>query len=45
MNGKDALNKLIAGNKRYQEGNLEHPHQTKKGAGIWPVGRNPLRVS
>lgn len=28
MNGKDALNKLMAGNKLYLEGNLDHPHQT-----------------
>ncbi len=45
MTGKDALNKLIAGNKRYLEGNLEHPHQTLESAGIWQAGRNRLHVS
>jgi len=27
---KDALNKLIAGNKRYLAGNMQHPHQAKQ---------------
>ena len=42
MTGKDALNKLIAGNKRYQEGNLEHPHQTLKRRGDLASGQEPF---
>jgi len=30
MTGKDALNELISGNKRYLEETLTHPHQTKE---------------
>ena len=42
MTGKNALNKLIAGNKRYQEGNLEHPHQTLKRRGDLASGQDPF---
>ena len=42
MTGKDALNKLIAGNKRYLEGNLEHPHQTQKRRGDLASGQEPF---
>lgn len=42
MTGKDALNKLISGNKKYLEGNLEHPHQTRERRGELASGQTPF---
>jgi len=42
MTEKNALNKLIAGNKRYMEGNLEHPHQTPERREDLASGQKPF---
>jgi carbonic anhydrase len=42
MTGKDALTKLMAGNERYLNGSLEHPHQTSGRRGELAGGQQPF---
>ena len=45
MTGKEAIDRLILGNKRYQAGNLEHPHQNLKRRADLANGQQASRVS
>lgn len=42
MTGKDALEKLVAGNKRYLEGSLAHPNQTEERRRELANGQEPF---
>lgn len=44
MNAEQALETLLAGNRRYTAGQLEHPHQTTARRGEVVAGQHPLAI-